>query len=420
LGYIVIVSFLGVTEVPIIIRQLDDYVEECLDNISMKESDYRDPGAFTWWFVTLIFNVLFIVMHLSNYPGKENQGLYLFLIFGINLPWTLSCVRNYIVVPNTPQTRIFCVIYDVLITKPFFRNHVLLMICSINGFQQSSYFPLMLMDIMNNSRVLANVARSVTDNLTALGLVFYLFICTVAIYAQFGLEYFEDWFVYDPDADDDGAPGCHSVVSCFVLIFYNGVPAGSLADVLDNISNRYKDTEGQTPNTYLERVLFDLSFFIWVGILLFNIITGLMVDGFGALREEDNERQDILENTCFVCGFTRSQYDDVPNFRGPSFDYHSNTDHYFWTYVHFYVYLKRKDKTTLSGVESYVWKQICDNNLAWIPVRSSAAIQNANATTDFMDDGHEIDAKMIEQISDEVSAIKQVVHSLDKRMQISD
>jgi hypothetical protein len=71
-----------------------------------------------------------------------------------------------------------------LITKPFFRNHVILMFFSINGYTQSFYFPLMLMDIMNNSDVLANIARSVTDNLGALGWVFYLFICTVVIYAQ--------------------------------------------------------------------------------------------------------------------------------------------------------------------------------------------------------------------------------------------
>jgi len=42
----------------------------------------------------------------------------------------------------------------------------------------------MLMDIMNNSTVLANIARSVTNNLGALGWVFYLIICTVVIYAQ--------------------------------------------------------------------------------------------------------------------------------------------------------------------------------------------------------------------------------------------
>ena len=216
-------------------------------------------------------------MHAFNYPDNLNYGLYMFLVLGINLPWTLSCVRNYIIVPNTPQviqvgpalfahrdppampirslapavaatasapfvsrvhvtvspridfahicspalqTRLFCVAYDVMITKPFFRNHVLLMVCSVNGFIESTFFPIMLMDIMNNSQVLANVARSVTDNVAALGWVAYLFVCTVVIYAQFGLTFFEEWFVYDGDAED--SPGCHSVVSCFMLIFYHG------------------------------------------------------------------------------------------------------------------------------------------------------------------------------------------------------
>ena len=38
------------------------------------------------------------------------------------------------------------------------------------------------------------------------------------------------------------------------------------------------------------------------GLLLFNIITGLLVDGFGRLREDDNTQQDILVNSCFTCG----------------------------------------------------------------------------------------------------------------------
>jgi len=44
---------------------------------------------------------------------------------------------------------------------------------------------------------------------------------------------------------------------------------------------------------FLGRMFFDLSFFVIVGVLLFNVITGLMVDGFGALRDEANERADV-------------------------------------------------------------------------------------------------------------------------------
>jgi hypothetical protein len=174
---VVIVLFLAMTEVPITITSTDDYVELCMRDASIKEEDYRDPGAFTWWFVTLIFNVVFIIQHIANYPDSIDYGLYSFLVFGINMPWTLSCIRNYIVVPNTRQTRIFCVVYDVLVSRSFFRNHVLLMVCSINGFYASYYFPLML---------IANIAQNVKDNAVALGWVFYLIIITIVIYAQFG------------------------------------------------------------------------------------------------------------------------------------------------------------------------------------------------------------------------------------------
>lgn len=115
-----------------------------------------------------------------------------------------------------------------------------------------------------------DIVKSVTKPATQLGIVAYTFVITVVIYAQFGLRVFEDTFVYDPDADDENpSPGCHSVVSCFWLILYQGVPAGSMENVQDVINNRDKD--------FLSRVLYDLSFFVLVGILLFNVITGARV-----------------------------------------------------------------------------------------------------------------------------------------------
>ena len=372
-GYVVIVVFLGATEVPIIIKSIDDYVEACLEDEDMPMRKYRRPGAFTWWGVTLVFNFMFSMMLQFNYPESSHIEINLLIVLGINLPWTFSCIRNYIVVPNTPPTRAFCAAYDVVVTKPFFRNHVLLMFWSINGFTASYYFPLMLLDIVNSSKELARIVRTITDNASALVWIFYLFIITAVIYAQLGLEQFEDWFAYDVDALDstEGANGCHSVVSCFFLLFYKGVPAGNLDRVLGAVDKGDGD--------YLKRVAFDLVFFVWVGILLFNIMTGLVVDAFGALREEDNLRSGILENSCFACGFTRSAYDEVPNFRGATFDRHKRDEHDFWTYVHYYVYLKRKEKTEFSGAEAYVWHMISTHDLGWIPVRSSSAIQAQHA-----------------------------------------
>jgi hypothetical protein len=204
-------------------------------------------------------------------------------------------------------------------------------------------------------------------------------------------------------ADDEEAIGCHSVVSCFFLIFYMGIPQGGMGEVLDAVSNR------DQPD-YLMRVAFDLSFFIWVGVLLFNIITGLMVDGFGSLREEDNVRNDILENACFVCGFTRETYDDISNFQVPNFEFHKSKEHNYWSYVHLYVYLKRREKTEFSGAESFVWDMINRTDLSWIPRRNSAAIQAANITIE-NNEPEAIDPLRFHELVSDVSEIR---HGLRK------
>jgi hypothetical protein len=68
--------------------------------------------------MSLDLSFRFILMHLANYPGNPNMTLYLFLIFGVNLPLAVSCARHYIVVPTKPRERSFVIIYDIVIKKP--------------------------------------------------------------------------------------------------------------------------------------------------------------------------------------------------------------------------------------------------------------------------------------------------------------
>jgi hypothetical protein len=161
-----------------------------------------------------------------------------------------------------------------------------------------------------------------------------------------------------------------SKVGCALLLLYKGVPGASLGDLLESVDPR--------DGNFLARFAFDLSFFIWAGPILFNIITGLLVNGFWSLTTAQEARREVYDNTCFVCGFTRANYADLPHFRGPTFEVHQDETHEFWKYVSFFVYLKRKEKTDMTGAETYVWDLIEDDlDLAWIPVRDCAAAQQA-------------------------------------------
>jgi hypothetical protein len=117
-------------------------------------------------------------------------------------------------------------------------------------------------------------------------------------------------------------------------------------------------------------------FFIWVGVVLMNIITGLMVDTFSSIREEKATRAEILASDCFVCGLQRNAYEDAglsPN--SPTFDAHLSDDHDLWSYVYYIAYLQKKDPTEDSGIESYVRQQVDDLSLEWIPSRTCFVLE---------------------------------------------
>ena len=80
------------------------------------------------------------------------------------LVFLLFCrgLRRSVVVPYNVPLQFFTITYDLVITKPFLRNHVGLQVFSFLGFQDNQWFTLMLFDIFNNSSVLQDIVRSIT------------------------------------------------------------------------------------------------------------------------------------------------------------------------------------------------------------------------------------------------------------------
>ena len=74
--------------------------------------------------------------------------------------------------------------------------------------------------------IMGEILKSITVPGIKLLSVVYLFIMTIYIYAAFGLQAFEGDFDYAKDDDQDDNNGCHSTMSCFWLIAYQGIPSG--------------------------------------------------------------------------------------------------------------------------------------------------------------------------------------------------
>ncbi len=50
------------------------------------------------------------------------------------------------------------------------------------------------------------------------------------------------------------------------------------------------------------RVIYDMIFFFVVIIIVLNLIFGVIIDTFADLRSEKQQKEEIIKNSCFICG----------------------------------------------------------------------------------------------------------------------
>jgi hypothetical protein len=417
-AYCVIIGHLAATEVPMVIRELkaewDSNLEEGVNPTN------RSAWAVFVGFCCLA--ALFVGIHVINFVPVPGWYLTFALLL---VPVYMYTYRSSILRPTSQFQRRFCVCFDLMMTRSFLRNHALLAVCSVLGMYDIEFFTLELLDIVNISSVIGDIIKSVTAPGKALFFTLYLFIVTSVIYASFGMAFFPDQLqvpkefdeedlrrLFGSDEDEQNGDGwgelygdegemhdgeeeeggrsvyerflltkrssdsvvtkketCHTLLQCTLFVFYQGMSeAGNLKSVLR--------TASPGSFNYIPRIIYDSVYFVWVGIVLVNIITGLMVDTFSAIRGDKADRAETLETDCFVCGMQRSAYEDLGLKPGsPSFAHHLARDHDLWTYVYFVAYLKKKDPTEYNGIESYVRGEIDNRSLEWVPSRTSFVLQ---------------------------------------------
>lgn len=116
--------------------------------------------------------------------------------------------------------------------------------------------------------------------------------------------------------------------------------------------------------TFMNRMFFDMSFFLLINIIFLNVIFGIIVDTFSQLRHEAEERESDTNDVCFVCGLTRSDFSKG----GRNFEKHKNKEHDPWIYVAYLYYLEEKGEDELSGLEQACYDNFLKLKTEWIPM----------------------------------------------------
>ncbi|XP_059376123.1 ryanodine receptor 2 [Carassius carassius] len=229
------------------------------------------------------------------------------------------------------------------------------MVVSVLGHYNNFFFAAHLLDIAMGFKTLRTILSSVTHNGKQLVLTVGLLAVVVYLYTVVAFNFFRKFY----NKSEDGEPvdmKCDSMLTCYMFHMYAGVRAGG------GIGDEIEDPAGDEFEFY--RIIFDITFFFFVIVILLAIIQGLIIDAFGELRDQQEQVKEDMETKCFICGIGSEYFDTVAH----GFESHTLQEHNLANYLFFLMYLISKDVTEHTGQESYVWKMFQERCWEFFPV----------------------------------------------------
>lgn len=232
--------------------------------------------------------------------------------------------------------------WGVIFTDNSFLYIAWYFIFSILGNNNYFFFAAHLLDVAIAIPALRTILQSVTHNGKQLVLTVMLTSVIVYIYTVVAFNFFRKFYVKEDNGNVDYK--CHDMLTCFVYHLHTGVRAGG------GIGDEIEPADGDAYEVY--RILFDITFFFFVIVILLAIIQGLIIDAFGELRDQLEQVKEDMESKCFICGIGKEYFDKVPH----GFETHVTNEHNFANYMFFIMHLINKPDTEYTGQETYVWE----------------------------------------------------------------
>jgi len=311
---------------------------------------------------------------------------------------------------------LYAMLQEEEMSVPFF-----MFIFACYGFHAFYMCSLLLLDIIFLSSRLQNVIRAVTTNAQDIAATFLLMLFMVFIFTSFGIYQFGQQVVFEDDAlvlnattgliEINSQWGlCPNLGICFLEFVNTGLRSGDIVDGFDDMT--YQDGLGP----WFDRIVYALAFFLVIGVILFDIVTGIIIDTFSSLREETAARFDQLKNSSFIADIDRATYDEL----GWSFDELNNLDQDKWGYVYLLCHLKTKDRDELTGAESMIYDKIKSTqslDISWLPEKISYKMQLANIEADLEDQGDiiaDLKSDMFEETRSQTAALEKKVGELEQ------
>ena len=117
-----------------------------------------------------------------------------------------------------------------------------------------------------------------------------------------------------------------------------------------------------------------------VNLILQAVISTLIMNTFGAMRDASDALWEDASTKCFMCSIHRDEFETV----GISFKHHIHDEHNMWKYLFFKIYLDLKDPLSFSGPENYAFSQMLEKQsfIRLMPIKHSLTLERRTKLDD--------------------------------------
>jgi hypothetical protein len=106
---------------------------------------------------------------------------------------------------------------------------------------------------------------------------------------------------------------------------------------------------------------------------------------------------------CFICNIERGEFDRWAE----GFEKHIKGDHNLWKYVYLLTYIRIKERTEMTGTESFLAAQLESNSTRWFPQQAAMCLEAHEASEATGDDDGGV--ATAEGVADELARFKEAM-----------
>ena len=296
------------------------------------------------------------------------NGLFLFMWLYVKLPiyYKLDrlkyCEANKIEEKSlTFINKTYICIVESILHRDYINTLLIMFIISIIGSAMTRgevVYAFFLLSIINLNTTLKGVGLSIYYKLGELGATLILLIFLVFFYTNIGFFFLNK--DYEGEIEEEGVIDnfCQSFIFCFLTNIDAGIRArGGAADQMIRISYE------RNRRRYMERIVFDVSYFLICIIIMIDLIFGIVLRTFSQMREMVTNHEFDKVNHCFICHETRAFVEKNQE----DFQHHREVTHNVWNYVDYMIYLKFSDLHDLNAVNSWARENLDEKKISFLP-----------------------------------------------------